>query len=92
MDLTTFLVLMLIVAQFHPKGQEFLATDAGSAAFVGIAALAILSALPGAMLGHPFSVAVVLLWSYFSYPRLHSAKRYASTVARRIRRKLGGRP
>ena len=87
MGIIDFLVIGLLIGQFTPQGQRFLATDAGSAAFVGIAALAVFSMLPGALLGHPMSIALIGVWGYYAYTRFDSALRWARSAARRITRR-----
>ena len=84
MNFMTILILGFIVANFTPRGQAFLATDAGAAVSVGVAALACLSMLPQLLMGNIISLALVGIWVYFTYPRLGSAQRYLSTIKRKF--------
>lgn len=79
-------IIAFVIAQFTPAGQAFLATGLGSAVAVGIAALAILSMLPGLMAGSLVSLVFIGLWGWVAYPRLPLAITYVKGQARKILR------
>lgn len=84
---TTVLIIALIVAQFTPKGQAFLATDKGAAAVVGVSALAILGLIPSIVFGHSvISLAFAGIWGYMGYQRLSGARAFASRQMKRLSR------
>lgn len=86
-NLITVLIIALIVAQFHPKGQAFLSTDKGAATVVGVSALAILGLIPSIVFGGSIlSLAFAGIWGYMGYQRLPGAKAFASRQMKRLSR------
>lgn len=81
----TLAVVLFIVAQFTARGQAFLSTPMGALATVVLAAVAILSMLPGLLMGNPLSLILVGLWCYIAYPRLDAAKLGVKELVRKLR-------
>lgn len=86
--LVTLAVVAFVVAQFTPKGQAFLASGPGAATAVGVAALAILSMLPGSLAGDPGSVLFSAIWGYVAWQRAGVAGAYAKGQLARAKRLL----
>lgn len=74
--------IAFMVAQFVPQGQAFLATRKGAAATVVLAAFAILSMIPGLLMGSIANAVFIGLWGWVAYPRLSEAKRFARDTLR----------
>lgn len=84
MSIMTILIILFVVAQFHPKGQAFLASEVGSVVTVALAALAIIGMLPGLLLGNILNLLFIGLWVWVAYPRLPIAKAWlVRKIARR---------
>lgn len=68
-------ILAFIVAQFIPRGRQFLSSDRGALVTVAVSGVAIVTMLPAALTGSILSIVFIGIWGYVAYPRLTDAKR-----------------
>ena len=81
----TLAIIALFAAQFHPKGQAFLATDLGAFVVVALSIVAIVAMLPGVLFGNVLNLLLIGMWGYMAYPRVGAAKRWLVSNLRSLR-------